>query len=475
MNPSQKPVSELSLMAVLMLAVMVVGFDGGMMFSAMPTMIRLFGDPVVAGWLITAYFLTAAGSCAVSSRLGDLYGRGRVLRWMFVMAILGSAIAAFAPTLEWIVVGRALQGISDAILPLTFGLARERLPEHRVPHGISYLSGAGVIFAGLGVFLGGVVVDNLSWHALFYASGMLGVVALLAAELVLPPSKMEIKREALDIIGGLLFLPAITLVLIAITNAKKAGWHDPAVLAMIGLGLALMVVWARYESLHPNPLIDVRQFRNWQIAITNLNMILFGLATSQLMLVLLLLLQQPKWTGVGLALSATLAGAIKIPSNLTALITAPWCARLTGRYGARQAALYGLAFQTVGWAMLTGIHDSLPAVVALLIFLGVGTSMTYAALANLIVEAIPAERTSEAIGVMQVVRTTTTAIGAQVVTFLLYSSTLSDPSGGAGIYPSPWSYKLTLGAITCAVFVGLLLTYTLPRRSTASPAVAISS
>lgn len=465
-SAAETPVSEATLHAVLILSVVVVGLEAGMMYAALPTMNRVFGDPVGVGWLITGFLLTSAASNAISSRLGDLFGRRQVLLWMMASAALGSVIAALSTSLEGVILGRAFQGISEAAVPLAFGLAREKLPPARVPHGVSYLSATASISGGMGVLLGGVVVDNLAWPWLFYAIAILALVALLGTKWLLPPSPKQARPgERLDVIGGLLFVPAITLVLFAISKAKKWGWADPFTLGLIGAGLLLLVMWVRYEWKHPNPLIDVRQFTQRQIALTNVGMALFGLGTSQLMLVVLMLVQQPKWTGVGLAVSATIAGAIKIPSNLVAFVTAPWCARLTVKHGARQAMLYSAAFLCVGWLAITLFHDSLWGVVALVLLIGVGATMLFATLPNLIVEAIPSERTSEAIGVMQVVRATFSGIGAQVATFMLASSTISDPSYGPGIFPTAAAYNLALAGITATAFLTLLTGFLLPRRA----------
>jgi hypothetical protein len=98
------------------------------------------------------------------------------------------------------------------------------------------------------------------------------------------------------VLGGVLFAPAIAAVLLAITRLKGSGWTDPVTLALAAGGVTLLAVWARREWTHPDPMLDVRQFTQRQIGLTMLLMALFGLGTAQLMLVVLMLGQQPVWT-----------------------------------------------------------------------------------------------------------------------------------------------------------------------------------
>ena len=108
----------LVILIVLAFAEVTTSFEVGMMYGALATLMREFNDPVGAGWLITAFLLVGAVSAALCSRLGDLYGRRRLVIVMLVFATTGSLIGAFAPSLPWLIAGRALQGMSAALLPL---------------------------------------------------------------------------------------------------------------------------------------------------------------------------------------------------------------------------------------------------------------------------------------------------------------------------------------------------------------------
>jgi len=357
-----------------------------------------------------------------------------------------------------------VQGFSAALLPLCIGLVREHLPAARVPVSIGWLAAMASFSAGVGILLGGWVVDHLGWRWIFWFSAGHAGLALACVAFVLPASTRAARTGRLDVLGGVLFAPAVAALLWAITRLKGSGLQNPLTLGLVAAGLLTLVLWVRRESRHPEPMLDVRQFGQHQIGLTMLLMALFGLGTAQLMLVILLLGQQPVWTGIGLGLSATLAATIKIPASLASLVGAPWSGHVAGRHGARRAAWMGALFVCAGWLALAVWHDQAWQLVALSFFVTFGGSILYAAMPNLVVEVAPPERTSEINGMSHVVRTVGTAIGAQIATVLLASSTVADAARGAAAYPSPAAYALTCGFIAACAVASVAVACALPRR-----------
>ena len=461
-DPSDKRSRALLLFA-LMIGEITGSFETGMMFAALPTMNKVYSDPVGVAWLITAFLLVGAASAAVCGRLGDMFGRSRVLLLVLVMAALGSAMSALAPSLTWVIVGRAMQGLSQATFPLAAGIVRENFPESKVPIGISYILATATISAGMGVWLGGLVVDHAPWQWLFYLSGAMGVVSIILMILFVPASQRGSRQPDIDIFGGMLFVPAIAMMLLAITRGKSWGWTSPLLLGLLAGGLTLLAVWWRYEWNHRNPLINVRLLADRKLALTNVSMFLFGLGSSQMMLMLVMLLQQPVWTGVGLGLSASIAGFTKLPSNLTSAVTGPLGGHFAARRGARPVLILGCVVYALTWLALTLNHDAYWIILGIVVVWGTAGGLCWPALNNLVVEAVPKGRTSEALGVLVVVRATATAVGNQLIVTLLATATMSDPAHGPGVYPTPGAYALTLGAITLVAVLAIFVSIVIPK------------
>jgi len=185
------PVKWRVILIVLVIAEITSAFEVGMMYAALATVMREFRDPAGTGWLITGFLLVGSVSAALCSRLGDLYGRKRLVLLMLACAISGSLIAAFAPNLPLLIAGRAVQGFSVALLPLCIGLVREHLPAARVPVGIGWLAAMASFSAGAGIVLGGWVADELGWRSIFWFSAGHAALALVCVAVVLPASAAQ--------------------------------------------------------------------------------------------------------------------------------------------------------------------------------------------------------------------------------------------------------------------------------------------
>lgn len=472
MIPTRSDAALRVILAVLLITEVNSAFEFGMMYGIQATLMRELGDPVGVGWLITAFLLVGAAAAALCSRLGDLYGRRRVVLLTLAVAGCGSLISALSASLPGMIFGRALQGVTTALLPLCIGLAREYFPARRVPLAIGWLAAVASFSVGAGMLFGGWLADHALWRWTFWIGAGHALLSIGFVYWLLPPSHAHARSGPLDVLGGLLFAPAVAALLLAITRVKGSGIGDPMTLALAASGLALLLVWFRREWKHPDPMLDVRQFTRRQIGLTMLVMALFGLGASQLMLLVLMLGQQPVWTGVGLGLTATLAAVVKAPSSVAGLFGAPWSGYLAARHGARRAALVGSGMICAGWMALMAWHAEVWQLAALSFFTTCGAAILYAAVPNLVVEAAPAERTSELNGMSHVLRTLGTAIGTQVVTVLLASSIVRDPAGGPARYPSESAYLLAIGAVTVCTALTVLVVVALPRRAAPAPAAA---
>ncbi|HMC14358.1 MAG TPA: MFS transporter [Albitalea sp.] len=474
------PAVQLLLLA-LVLAEIVSAAESTMIFGAMRALLHDFGDPVAVGWSITAFLLVAAGSAAVGARLGDQYGRRRALLVSLVVAGCGSVLSALSDGPVGVIAGRAIQGMAGAILPLCFGLVRQHVPAERVSFGVGVVAAAAFVSGGLGIVAGGAIADHLHWTWIFIAGAGTAVVAWPAVRWLVPRDPPAARGEPVDIVGALTLLPAITALLLAPTQARQWGWADARVLGLAIGGLALLAWWVRHELRVKSPLIDVRLLGRRQLALANLGMALLALGPLQSGLVLSTLLQQPAWTGAGLGLSATVAGLVQAPPMLLAVFIGPGCGLMAARRGARAPALLASGLLAIGWIGIAIAHASLPWVAAMALLSGIGLAAVYAAAPMLIVEASPAQRTSETTGVSSVLRHLFNATGSQLVALLLASATVHDAAHGAGRYAAPQAIALTLAAISVLAIVATAITACLPRRhatqthsSSSSPLKAVT-
>lgn len=455
-----KPVSLPLFMGALVVAEILSAFELSMLYAAVRQLVADFGDPVAVGWIITSFLLMSAVSAAICGRFGDMFGRARMLVIIVVLSIVGSLVAGFAAGIGGVILGRVIQGTSGAIYPLCIGLIREHCAARSTPILIGLLAASMTVAGGVGIVIGGLLVDHLSWRWIFFAGALAGVAALVLVRIWVPRSRPAVVPRGANFLGGVLFVPAIVLILLAINQGAQWGWWDWRIHLMLLAALVLMVIWIRSELDAEVPLIDVRLLIRREALAAYLVIGFISLGAFQFLLIWSFLLQQPLSTGVGLGLSATMASLILVPSSLVGLIASPAAGWGIVRFGSRAVVALGGIILTLSWAFLAVKHDSLMVILALITIQGVGLNIILAAVPVILCRTVPVERTSEAIGMLSVFRATLMGVGSQVVAFLLATSTVVDPVSGGG-YPAASAYSLTLTYVAAGsvliVAVSLLL------------------
>lgn len=462
------------LMAVLLAVEILSSLEQSMVISALPAVMREFKGIGAAGWLVTIFLLAQAATAAVGGRLGDMFGRRRVLFVAIGLCAAGSLISAFGGSLEAIILGRALQGATGAILPLCYGITRETAPNNSAPVWIGILTGGYAFASAIGYILGGYLADIGSWRSVFYFTA--GYALLLLPLLAFgAPVTRGAGSKRIDVVGAVLFAPAVAAVLYGISQGGKLGWADPGTWGPTVAGLAGLAFWAWYEARHDDPLIDVRLLKQPKIALGNVVGVLSAMGMMHLPLVTLLLMQQPRLAGVGLGVSAAMAGVLKLPSNVSSLAAAPLSGWISGRNGSRLAILLGASLATMSWTSLLLFHDTLLQVVVGTIVCAFASTMLLAAIPNLLLEGAPLERSSEVTGMAAVFRAMGSGVGAQTITMLLATSRVTEPSTGAD-FPSNAAYQLAFGfVVATSLLIALLCLTVRGRKPVHGPKAAASA
>lgn len=422
-------------------------FETAMIFAALRFMIEDFGSPGAVGWTITSFLLAASVSAAIFGRLGDMYDRRKMLLLVIGFSIVGSVIAGSASTLAGVIVGRIIQGGAGAVFPLCVGILREQVEAKSLPIYLGILTAILSVSGGLGLFLGGVLVDNFAWQSIFYANALVGVIAWVAVYYLIPPSKgSNAVAPGTNFIGGLLFVPGLVCCLLAINKSTAWGWMSLQTLSLLAVGVIFLVSWVRSELNAKEPLLNIRLLLNREILLVNLTAAILGLTWNQFTQFWSILLQQPTATGAGLGLSASVSGLVLQPQTLMAFIGGPLAGWFYIRHGTRSSMVVGATVLALAWIAAMFKHDTIPFIIMLMIFMGLSSAFLYAMLPIILAREAPIERTSEVAGMMTVVRGTATGIGAQIVAFLLSSSTVPAPDG-TGNFPDSFAHGLTMGYI----------------------------
>ncbi|NLU81203.1 MFS transporter [Rhodococcus sp. HNM0569] len=451
---------------VLVFVEIISAFETSMMYAAMPTLIVEFDtDAATAGWAVTSFLLVAAASAAVCGRLGDMYGRERVLVVVLAAAAIGSLVSALGDSLGAIIAGRTIQGAAGAILPLCIGLAREHLPASRVPVAVSLVSGSAVAAGAASLLVAGALIDHASWHMIFvvtaiYAFGALALVVFVLPWRPRPDGPGGHTRERIDHLGAVTLAAAVAAILLGVNKAQSWGWTDARVAALVVGGLAALGLLVVRELRIPNPIVNLRLFAQRKFAITMIATVAISAGPLGIVTMIIpLVLQTSDPDGFGLGLSPTHAGWISFLGALVGFACTPLSGRISGATGARTAMLLGSALFAVSTVMLLVGHDSLAVMSAMIVVGSIATAFAYTALPNLVVEAVPQENTSEATGTNTVVRTVGQGVGTSVATMMLAHAATSGAGTTSGL--------VAVGVLVLALtVVTIALVIAIPRRTT---------
>ena len=193
---------------------------------------QLDTDASGIAWVLTGYLLAAAVATPVAGRLGDMFGKRRLLVLSLLAFGLGSAVAALGSSLEVVVLGRVLQGFGGGIFPLCFGIIRDEFPREKVAGSIGLISAIFGIGGGAGLIAGGLIADHLSYHWIFWLGAISAALAAIATQIWVPESP-ERKPGRVDLRGAALLGAGLVMPLIAISRANDWGWGSTKTLVLI--------------------------------------------------------------------------------------------------------------------------------------------------------------------------------------------------------------------------------------------------
>jgi EmrB/QacA subfamily drug resistance transporter len=400
-------------------------------------------------WLLTGYLLSASIATSILGRLGDMYGKERLLLLTLVLLAVGTAVSAVSTSLVPMVVGRVIQGAGGGIFPLAFGIVRDEFPRDKVAGSIGTLSSILGIGGGIGIVLGGLIVEHLNYHWLFWIPLIVIVFAAALTWRFVPESPIR-RPGKVNWLAAALMAGGFSCVLVAISETTVWGWGSVKTIALLLVGVILCLLWVLVELRATEPLIDMAMMRIRGVWTTNLVAFLLGAGMYAAFLIIPQFAQLPKSTGFGFGASIVTAGLYLLPAALGMTLVGPFAGTIARRFGSRFAAITALAF---AWLAVQHAHPYDMLISTAL--MGIGIGLAFAALGNLIVQAVPPHQTGVASGMNTVMRTLGGALGGQIVATLITDNT--SPNGLPTVTGFTLSFALEAAFLVIAVVAGLLV------------------
>ena len=454
-------------LAVLAISALAYALSQTMVAPALPEIQHALGTTTTAvTWVLTVYLLTASVATPIVGRLGDMFGKERVLVLVLAAFAAGSLVGALSHSIALLILGRAIQGVGGGVFPLAFGIIRDEFPRERVAAGIGLISATFGIGGGAGLVLSGVIVDNFDYQAIFWLGFVVTVIAIVATKLWVPESPVK-SPARIDWAGAALLSGGLVCLLVAVSQGNSWGWSSPRILGLFAAAAVLLVAWVLFEAREPEPLVDMRMMRRRPVWTTNATGFLIGFGMFGSFILIPQLVEEPVRTGYGFGASVTGAGLYMLPSAGAMLFSGPVAGAVASRFGSRLPLLAGTLITAASFGLLAVAHDQRWQIFLAGGLLGVGVGSSFAAMANLIVDAVPQSQTGVATGMNTIMRTIGGSLGAQISASIVAGSVLASTQ-----LPSESGFKdaFVLSSVALLVaFAAALAIPRPPRRARAHP------
>jgi EmrB/QacA subfamily drug resistance transporter len=396
------------IMAAVAMSVFLATIDGSIVNVALPTLVRdMETNFATVQWVILAYLLTLTALLLGFGRLGDMIGKKLIFNIGFVVFTVGSVLCGLAASVYWLIGFRVLQAVGAAMtLALGAGLLTEAFPGKERGKALGLIGTMVSVGIVLGPTLGGVLIETLSWHWIFFVNLPVGVLGTWMAWRFVPDFK-PMGRQQFDYWGALSLFISLLALLLALTVGQETGFSSPLILALFGVWAIFQMLFLVIETNTPQPMVDLKLFRNLLFSVNLVTGFITFVTIAGVFLLMPFYLENllgynTRQTGLLLAVLSIGLGAV-----------APIAGSLSDRFGSRPITLIGLAVLLISYLSLSTLNSETTTLgyIVRLLLLGVGMGIFQSPNNSAVMGAVPRERLGIASGLLSVTRTLGQTVG----------------------------------------------------------------
>jgi len=452
------------ILAVLCTAGLAYAVLSSAIIPALPTFQHsLHTSETGTAWLLTGFLLSASVGTAVIGRLGDMYGKEKLLLWTLLILAAGTLIAAVSDSLAMLIFARVIQGVAGGIFPLAFSIARDEFPAERVAGSIGLMSSILGVGGGLGLVLGALIAQHLGWHWLFWIPLIVTLIAAAATWRWIPESPVRAPGRV-NWGAATVMTVGMSLLLIGIAQTSTWGWGGARSLALMLAGAVVIALWIVLETRSENPLVDMSMMRIRGVWTTNVAAFLIGGGMYASFIVFPQFAQLPRSTGFGFGASVVVSSLYLLPAAVGMGALGSVAGHVARRYGSKHALIVGTGISAVAFLWSALQHGHPYDILISTALMGIGIGLAFSALGNLMVVAVEPHQTGVATGMNTVMRTLGGALGGQISATFITSHMLHRLPTVTGFTESYW---MATGFLVVAALSGFLIP--VARAAMASP------
>jgi EmrB/QacA subfamily drug resistance transporter len=380
-TPTQPAPRVRVIFSALLLVLLLAALDQTIVATALPTIVGDLGGIEHLSWVVTAYLLSSTIVGPLYGKLGDLYGRKRLLQFAIVVFLVGSALCGVAQNMGELIAFRAVQGIGGGgLIVTTIAVVGDLIPPRERGRYQGYFGAVFGLATVVGPLLGGFFVDNLTWRWIFYINIPIGILAFVVIGLTFRTRAVTV-RHSIDYLGAAVLAAGLSaLVLFTSLGGTTYAWGSAQIVALGIVGLVLLALFPFVEARAAEPILPLELFRNRTFSVTSAIGFIVGFALFGAVTYLPLYLQIVKGH------SPTQSGLLLVPLMAGVLVTSILSGNLISKFGRyRPFPIAGTAIMAVGMLLLSLLVVDTPtwhaAVFMLILGLGLGMTMQVLVLA----------------------------------------------------------------------------------------------
>lgn len=443
--------------ASLILMAFLLNYVESMVIPSIPALQVTFNSTTsISSWIVSAFLISGTVAAPLFGKLGDSYGKKRMLLVTFVIYSLGVGMAGFSPSIQFLILSRALQGIGFGGIPLGFALLIDMFPREKVSGAQGIMSGLFATGGVTGLVAGSYIISIAGWQWAFHSALILSVMLLGALFLFVRDHGKRVK-ERIDFGGAFTLTLGLTLFLLYITEGSMHGWLTLDNLIMLAFGVGMIIVFLSHERKSMVPLLQLKLFSDRNILVANVIGIFAGIIMQLMFLSLVYYANDPRPFGDGFSNIKT--GLVIAPGAIAMAGFGPFIGRLIARIGPKPILVLGSGLLGLGMLTFIFLRGDIYWLIVSGIFTWMGIVSMIVPSVNMIALGLPPERRSIGMGTSMMLRNMGGAIGPAIAASFMtvYSTAITLPQNGSIIYlpePSAFNYIMVIGLLLIsAVFL----------------------
>jgi EmrB/QacA subfamily drug resistance transporter len=402
-------------------------------------------------WTVAAYALTFASLLLTGGKLGDLLGRRKIFivgLTVFTLSSLACGLSSSAPQL---ISARAVQGIGAALMmPATLSIISHTFHARERGMAIGIWAGVSALALAIGPLLGGIITEHISWNWIFYVNVPIGVLAVIAAIVVVPESKDTSHEQRLDLPGLLTSGIGLLALVYGLIEGHQYGWTSARILGLFAVAVVALGGFVLLEMHQRLPMLDLSLFRNGTFAGANIVAILVTLAMFGIFVFFPIYMQTIRgWSPIQ-------AGAALLPWTVMIVIFAPIAGKLSDRVGSRWLMAGGMTVVAACCLLLSTVtlHSTFWHMLPAFLLGGLGMSFVMTPMSAAAMGAAPVAKAGVASGVLNTFRQVGVALGIAITGAIVANRAASAAAGGASP-PEAFVHGLTFAMrVSAAICFG---------------------